>query len=246
MKTSNKLLILAGLILACLLISYDFSLKAEYEKGTYKNPFKSYSSLPYMNFDKVTVKAANEMKVEIRYSRAFSVQVFDELKPAIDIKQNGGELVIQAKDGDRRNYLGYERGIVISMPGLSEVNASDFIRVIKQEKNSTRTERAYHEDNRVVVSGFDLDALTLNMISNSVIGLKDNRIGNLQALVDGTFHESQLQIDQSDKITNADITVNSRNSLMLTDPDIGRLNHRLSDSAVLVLQGSRAMKLLVK
>ncbi len=239
MKTSNKFIILAGVVLVALLVSYDLALKAEYETGRYKDPFHNYAELPYKNFDKVSVLAANEMDVEIRQSDTFSVRVSGQIKDRIDIKQERSELILRAKQGDRW-YLGDKRGVVIYMPRLKEVSASEFVRVVGEG----RTEISGHGDNDILISGFNLDALKLNLITNSVIILEKNKIENLHAVVDGTSFESQLQIDQSDKIKNANITVTGKNSLKLINPDIANLNHNLSDSALLVLQGGKAMKLI--
>jgi len=45
MKNSYKLLIGAAIILFGTSTAYDFALKAEYEKGTYKKPFLNNSKL---------------------------------------------------------------------------------------------------------------------------------------------------------------------------------------------------------
>lgn len=244
MKTSNKIILLAVVILLGLLFSYDLALQASFKKANYKDPFFNYSKLKYSNFDKVIVKAANQLKVEIRQSDTFAVRVSNFIKDNVEIGRVGDQLLVSLTDRTD-SYVAYEKGVVIFMPRLREVIATDFKRMKEDGKGKVQLEADWREGNYTLVSGFDLNSLKINQVDNSMVILQNNRIGKLQSVEANGTHQSELRIEGSNRIDSAHISVKGTNILNLFWVDIPHLKYDLSEGATISLTGG-ALKLMKK
>lgn len=244
MKTSNKIILLAVVILLGLLITYDFALQASFKKANYKDPFFNYSKLKYSNFDKVIVKAANELKVEIRQADTFSVRVNNFMKEDVEIGQVGDQLLVSLAD-KTDSYIAYEKGVVIFMPRLREIITTDFKRMKEDGKGKVQLQAEWREGNYTLVSGFDLNSLKITQVDNSMVILQNNKIGKLQAVEANGTHQSELRIEGSNRIDSADISVKGSNILSLFWVDIPHLKYDLSATSTVSLTGG-ALKLMKK
>src|SRR5665213_2713712 len=93
MKTSNKILMAAALVVIAWLVIYDNALKAEYVKGDFKKPHYHMLQLNFSNFNTIEHNAGNIIGLKIEKG-PYSVWVDDYVKDKITISQNGQDLTI--------------------------------------------------------------------------------------------------------------------------------------------------------
>jgi hypothetical protein len=240
MKSSYKLLILAVLLLFGSLTAYDFALKTEYEKGTYKDAFRNFSKLEYKNFDIIEINAANKVGVEIQYNKTFDVKISDRTKNYLKIKQVGSHLIVDLNINDSRTYLG-ERVLIIQCPELRELK-TDAIFLMNGKPVITKD----ISNTTVFVNGFKQDSLKLTMNNASFIKLINDQIKYLSAnLAKDPLSESDLTIDQSNLISSADINVENKGKLTLKNVIVDNFHTTISDSAQVRLSGA-SLRLLKK
>lgn len=235
MKTSIKLITLAVLILLGLMLSYDYALKAEYEKGGYKKPFYGYQDMNFKNFNKVIVKAANEISVEIRRSDTFAVKT--DLRKHMDIGQLADQLIVNLKPGTPK-YIGSGHHVVIFMPYLKEVIVTGFERMEEVAPGRLAPVKKGFDENKTVIRGFRQDDMKLVQAGSSAVILRYCNTARLDAMIGGLPSEhSKLVIDHTDTVGTAVIGVQHRNELSLQDAQISDMKLSLSDSCTVALGG---------
>ena len=243
MKSSNLTLLVAGTVFLAALTIYNFSLKAEYLRADFKDPFYGYSKLAFKNFDKIDIKAGNLLGVKIIKGDKFDVRVDDDIKDDLSIIQNGGTLSIAVKDTTQRAYY-YLQGLTIFCPTLRELRVDAQKTVFHDRENRRVIEYQKQDDQRILMEMFSLDSLTIVQGINNTVKLNRNRIGMLKALTgrEGMWG-SKLIIEGDNVIKSADISIFNGNHLALKVAQIEDLNLNPSDSSSVELHG-RALKLL--
>src|ERR1700744_5227543 len=95
MKTSNKILIVTLAVLIISLVAYDLSLKAEYLKGDYTNPYHDYNKLNYSGFDEIELNASTAANI-ILIQGPFKVLAHPNAEDFLHVSKQGRRLVISA------------------------------------------------------------------------------------------------------------------------------------------------------
>ncbi|RYY06623.1 MAG: hypothetical protein EOP43_05775 [Sphingobacteriaceae bacterium] len=238
MKTSNKLLIVAILIIIVSMVTYDFALRAEYLKGDYKSRFYNMKSLDLKNFKTVDNRVANLVEVNIEKGEKFAIWIDKDLKDNLNVSQNGTDLVIDIADKKNLKNKNYNGKISIICPSIDKVSTSPFFyekaNVIEYEPNSTCN-----------IKGFNQQDLTLIINKSTHLSFGKNQIENLKATVgDDKSKYAYLFIASTNKIDDAAIKVAGKNQLSIENAKIGKSNFTISDSAQVSLSGSFLNKLI--
>jgi hypothetical protein len=245
MKTSNILLIIAGIVLFGTLTAYDFALKAEYNKGTYKNAFRNYSKLSYKDFDKIEINPASNIIVNIIYSDTFDVSVENYVKDYLNIKQEGSKLIVDFNSKELQ-HVSFGQPLIIKCPLIKEVAINTIFTSNGKQVTISDAPRNYSENIGVSIRGFKQDSILLVMNNASVMSLKNNKFNYVKAILgSGSTGESSLNINKSNQINFADINLENKSKLSLSDIIIEHPNFKISDSAQVNLSGS-SLKLLRK
>lgn len=222
MRTSYKLLILAGLLLFGTLTAFDFALKAEYDKGNYKNGFANFTELKYTNFDAVDINSSAELSVRLAYSNRFNISVSNNINGIVKITQKGARLII---DMDQRLLYGT---IMIQCPVIKEVKSNAAL-----INNNVRT-----QFEGVTISGFSQDSMTLIGNNEVYFNLSGNKLKHLTADMGRiAAFPARLEIGESNKIISANINIQNKSVLTLKNATIEHLNMNVSDSAEINLSG---------
>ena len=74
MKTSNKLILAALLLVLISLFGYDYLLKEAYVSGRYKDPYRDFATLKFKNFDTVDIVSSTAANVKF-VQGPFSVRI---------------------------------------------------------------------------------------------------------------------------------------------------------------------------
>ena len=248
MKTSNKILIVAVLVVMAWLVIYDTALKAEYVKGDFKKPHYRMQQLNFSNFNIIEHNAGNIIGMRVEKG-SYGVWVDDYIKDKIKVSQHGQTL--QVDYIGKENFSDY-RGITISCPDVVSITSSAFIGPEKNgmnrylRKNGNSMVIDYFQHGTIIVTGFDQPTLTLQANEFTEFELQKNTMGLLTAKIgDSKNGKAGLTINPDNKITDADLQVPGKRSLTLDNVAIGKITCKMSDSADIQLTG-KAVHLLDK
>ncbi len=232
MKTSNKLLIAAVLIIIVSMVGYDLALRAEYRKGTYKSRFYGFDkTTAFSGFTKIDNRAANLISIEVEHGNEPGIWMKSDWKDRIKISKIGTTLVIEAADKQASNLSPYENSITIVCSSLEQV-------VTKPYQTSKSEEEEISSDGKITIKGFDLRSLDLHIAKGSGVVLEKNKIEQLQALVgDNLSQNATLTINSNNQINTATIKVLGRNGLRFENPKITKKDFIISDSATVSMGG---------
>jgi len=239
MKTSNKLLAIALLIIVGSLFFYDLSVRAVYRSGSFRIPFRDYSDLNFKDFDTINVKSCTAVNVLFQQG-PFHVKMAPGAESYARIGQDGKTLNIGAvfKHGFENNRNPYL--VIVTCPNIAKLstdgwygtNGKSYIDTVVKDDWNMR---------KVWVEGFKQDSLTISQDFGSTVVLSGNAIKALNAQIGKSpLSGSKLFVLKNNHFESANLDIRNKSKLLLEDADIGKLNYRLSDSAKLVLNGNAA------
>jgi len=238
MKNSLKILIAAGVLLFGSLGAYTAGLRAEYARGTYKDPLRNYNALAFRNFNQVDVLAASALNVKI-VAGQFGVHVGKDAAEFVRITQQGPRLSVALAYPEKWKFLGPEDAVIISCPQLLALATDGVYSVagkMRWEKTGERCE--------VTVQGFSQDSLTLRQDLASQVRLVGNTLGRLRAVVGATpGSASNLTLEDNNRLAASDLRVAGRGKLVAHNVALPALRWQLGDSARVELSGRSLMKL---
>lgn len=236
MKTSNKLLLTAVLFLLASLAAYNMTLKNEFNKGTYKDPYKNHTALSFRGFDELEINPGSICKVNISKG-PYAVWVRSSAVDFVQVKQTGKRLRLDvafpAEKGSPRNaptlMISCPQLNVLSTNALYSVNGKPTIdKAIKPSQSFA-----------VTVSGFAQDSLLVRQDNASIVKLVDNKLGLLRAVAGlSPGSGSSLQVLPSNRIIAANLDIRHKSQLILEGTTIPQLYYQFADSATATMSGA--------
>lgn len=242
MRTSNKILIAAFVLLAISLAFYDLRLRAEYQKADYTNPYRGYNNLNYRDFDEIELNASTAVNI-IVVQGPYKVLTNPNSGDFLHISQQGKRLIINAAFPDHYRNVLADHIMYISCPKLSVLRTD-----AQYTANSILvTDTVAHNLQwyPTLIKGFRMDSLILRADHASNIVLENNRINTLQGII-GQSHGSgsALTIGGGNIFVNSNLNVCNKSQLVIKGTISPDLNYYLADSATLTVNGSSAKHLL--
>ncbi|PVY42856.1 hypothetical protein [Pontibacter virosus] len=239
MKTSNKLLVFALVMLVSALATYNIALKAEYNTKSYQDPYKNYIAMDFNGFDEVEVNAGDMLKVLIEPGEQHAVYLYKGNEEVVQINQENKTLQIDVTTNDRQKGV---RGwgaphLIIKTPMLHTLRANAMHALNgKQVTNIQRLNTASYLNTSLY--GFKQDSLRLELDNGVLVQLLGNELQHLQA-VTGTSPESdsKLLIHPDNNIQQANLNIRNRSHLTLLNVAIPELQYTLSEQAQVELSG---------
>ena len=221
------------------MVSYDFALRAEYKKGTYKSRFYGFEKTTAFNgFTTIDNRAANLISIQIEKGNEPGVWVKSNWKDRFNIHRNGNTLVIDVENKESTRVSSYDNSITVVCPSVDSINTVPYL--------SKSGMNALHSRGTTIVAGFTLDKLSLKISKGVDLILERSKIANLQALVgDAMSDNAKLTISSSNQIDNATINVPGKNHLEIENSVIAKRNFTIADSATVAFSG-KFLKLLGK
>ena len=236
MKTSNKLLVLAVVVLLASITSYNFSLKAEYNKRAFISEFYEYNKLNFKDFNEIEVKGANILDLKILQSDTFVVRMRKRFAPRFTIEQSGRKLVISLVNNE--DSYSSEKEIVIFCPKLNRLVLDGVNTNYYNSKDSMITAFSEQDWRRTVVEGFEIDSLNIALGVNNTLKLNNNKIKQLYVNVgEKQKSGSKLIIWKDNVIEDAFFDIADKNELQLISPQIENLKYIYADGATISLTG---------
>ena len=241
MKTSNKLLLTALLVLLGSLAAYNMVLKSAYDTGAYKDPLGNHALLDFKGFDEVDVNASNLLQVKIEAGDAFAVYQLKGTEEMIQVTQEGNRLKVDLTLPDEKTGLGGLRTtyhVVIRTPAVKNVRANAVYTVAG--KPTTARHKLYAPNYfGLLIEGFRQEHLQLELDNGSHVQLAGNQIGTLKASTGASAgSEPLLQLLPNNKLQQADLNIRNGSYLELQNVPVPQLRYTFSDSAHVSLSGA--------
>jgi len=245
MKTSNKILIAATVVVLAWLIVFDMTLKAEYVKGDYNKPHYHMHQLGFSNFNIIEHNAGNIIGIRVEKG-PYGVWMDDYLKDKITVSQHDKTLLIECTS--KEDFGG--NGVIITCPDLVAITTNPLIRPGNNpggrysRKSGTSLIIDYFPHATSTVTGFDQLSMTIVANEFTVIDMEKNTLGQLNAKVgDSKKGNAGVIITTNNKITFADFQVPGKSTLTLDNVVINKVTYKIADSADVHLTG-KAVHLL--
>jgi hypothetical protein len=227
MKTSNKLLLLATVILFGYLAVFNFQLRAEYIKGDFRNPYYGMKFTPLNSFTTIQHNAGNVVVLRIEKGPKFGVWMRDNLKEKLALTERNNTLFVDYVDKQHFNY--YQSGIVVVCPEVNTVITTPLI------THQVRFwERAVTQ-----VSGFTQDAMNIVAGKSTQVELNKNTIGKLNAAT--TASDATITVNTENQIQASNFKIVGKSDLKLFN-QITNGTYTYTDSATITLNGKSFAK----
>ncbi len=237
MKTSNKLIVTALILIVVSLFGYDYLLKQEYLSGNYKNPYRDFVEMKFHDFDSVDVKSSTAINVKF-VQGPYKVLADTNILNNLLIKQEGHTLSIAGTFKQNENFSRSTYILLVSCPNLKLINASAVFKSDNKQVIDTATQDSWNM-RRNLVEGFTQDSLTINQSYGSCVILSKNHFKVLTATVGiAPFSGSEIKILNNNTIQQASMNILNRSQLLFDGKSIQNLNYHLADSAKMIITGA--------
>jgi len=240
MKTSNKLMLGALVVLLVSLTIYDFTLKAEYLTGNYKNPYKDYISSDIKSFNEIEINATNMINITIRKGD-YAIHTAKSNEDILRFTKVGNRLIINVdfeknpKSNDPN--IAHFNKVDIYCPNITYVKTNEHRYTMPMKKISQEDRESVNSaEGILMLRRFKLDSLNIEHKSGTIFLGKDT-IGLLRVT---TAAQSNLNIEDDVYISKADMHINDQSTLRLEKFNIPKFNYTLADSATITFTSKGA------
>jgi hypothetical protein len=237
MKTSNKFLTAAIILLLLSVVLYDFQLRAEYKKGDFRNPFGNFIKLNLGGFKVINLKSSTAINM-IVVKGPFKVLADPDAIEFAKIKQYGDTLTVEAHFKSNYHNVRSSYIMYVSCPELHAFIAD--ARYTAGENQVIDTLAA--EDFKwrsTIISGFTSNHLKITQDHASNILLQNNSIGTLDAVTGITNGSaSNLTLGKGNHIGKAQLDIRNKSRLWIREAGDTQFNYHIADSAKLIVNGA--------
>ncbi|MEB0263885.1 MULTISPECIES: hypothetical protein [unclassified Mucilaginibacter] len=245
MKTSNRLIVCALLLILLTQLGYDNLLKAEFISGRYKDAYRDYVKLNYKDFDVVDLESSTAANVKF-VQGPFKIIADSAALSNIKISQEGKKLTIKAAYDKEYLWNANPYLIVISCPILSAVHAGATYTVSKNIAVTDTINYTSWNMRGVLIDGFKQDSLTIIQDYGSTVELANNHLTNVTATIGKRAGSgSKITLLKGNQLKNADFEILNRSELLLNNEGIENIHYHLADSARLTI-GAQSQNLFKK
>lgn len=232
MKTSTMFIIAAVVATFIGLTAYNFSLKASFLKGDYKNPYYGLTFNQVQDVNRVELLSANRITIRIQQGKTAGLWLRDRLKGNLVWTKNGNTIKIDlTKEAKDNGFQIWDNELILVMPNTVKL-----------------TSRAYHKDKEeekranisgsINISGFQQDSMQLDLGRYTRTFLDKLKVNKLNALIGNKEQgNASLVLSSANQINTAAFDIPGSGSLDLMDPNITKTHYTISDQATVSLNG---------
>lgn len=233
MKTSNMLIIAAIIVTLGMLTTYNFSLKAAYQAGEYKNRFHESEFTEFKNIETLNVTAANLMAIVVEPGQKEGIWIRNRIKDRLVLKQTGTALTIGLTDEARKTSRSIgEDDIVLVVNSLKKLDTKAFF----LDKNEPTDGKRY--GGGVALKGIKTANLELEIGPGTAVSMDQVVLKTLKAVVGPGGDLAVLDLGAANQIEFADFEIPGGSRLSLNNPKIVKTRYNLSDIATVTLNGT--------
>jgi hypothetical protein len=233
MKTSTTLIIVAAGIMLASLILYNYSLKASYNNGDYKNRYYGLKFAPLKNLNEIHVESANKMAVQIEQGAKEGIWIKEKIADKLKWTVTGGVLNINFTDNAKKDEDRiYGQNIIIVSKKIDRVITHSYFTSVEEEKNG-------YTSGSIGVNGFRQDNMDLILDNSTLLDLSKTTLNTLNAKIGlKSTGSATLNITSDNNINTAVFSIPGAGTLTLMNPTIVKTSYQLSDEATVTLNGS--------
>lgn len=237
MKSSNILITTSIAICFVMLITYNFSLKASYKTGSYKNRFNDSEFTVTKDVNDLTVNDANLIDMTVETGAKEGLWIREHVKNQIVIKHTGNKMSISLTDEAKKKRVSFHTDdLVLVTNSLNKLTTNGYFDKTKS------TPDIYRYGGAVNLIGLKADRLDLEIGNLTGVYLSRLTIGNLNAVVGATSGYATLDVNTSNQIESADFKVPGPGKLTIGNPKITKTNYVIVDSSTVILGGTALNK----
>lgn len=233
MKLSTIFIIATAVVSLGMLTAYNFSLKASYQKGGYKNRFNEMEFSQAKGLKEVRINSANRLVINVEKGAKEGLWISNRIKGLVKVGQAGTTLTIDLTDEAReKGFRTNEGDIILFSNSLNIINtASSFTK-------EQHAQKRFYDNGRIRVKGLTGDLLDLRLGKFTSIHMDEVKLATLKARVgEAGMEGASLTVDALNQIGFADLSVLGRSTIELLNPKIVKTHYNLSDSATVTLSG---------
>ncbi|MDB5158560.1 MAG: hypothetical protein JWR50_3267 [Mucilaginibacter sp.] len=226
MKTSNKLLVAATLLIVGYLVTYDLSIKAEYYKGDFKSRFYNFTRLPVKDFNAVEDNLGDAVDIIVEQGSEYTVWVNKDVKDDYKVINKKKTLSIDFKAGIHHAGVVY-----VICPQLNKMTVRDRI-LLRNQVNFGGSNTS--------INGFKQDTMYVYGRGSSLIHMSGNVLNKLN--VDIAGNGIMLNIGNTNKIINGNFDIQGQARFELLGPVVEKPVYNVDDQATITLTGETFRK----
>nr|WP_068890904.1 hypothetical protein [Pedobacter panaciterrae] len=232
MKTSTMFILAAVVATFIGLTAYNFSLKASFLKGDYKNPFNGLAFTSVKDVNEIDLQSANRITIRIQQGKTAGLWLRSRLKGNLVWTKNGNALKIDlTKEAKDNGFQIWDNELILVMPNAVKLTSRAYIKDKEEEK------RARISGN-INISGFEQDGMQLDLGKYTSAFLDKLKVGKLNALIGNKDKgDASLVLSSANQISTATFEIPGSGSLDLMDPNITKTHYTISDQATVSLNG---------
>jgi len=229
MKSSTIILIILVVSAVGMLTIHNFSLRASYLKGSYKDKFNHHTFTACGQITELNL-ISPDLDVNIEPGLKEGVWVDDRLKDLVRVTYKEGVVNIGLVKDNKGGF--YKAGFVtVIARKLSRLNLNPVVSA-EQGKHG-------YQGTAAILTGLDADSLAVQMGRSTFLSLEKVQLKAFSVVVgDKVYGGSSLKIDSHSSIGYADISVPGNSRISLGNPKIVKAVYNISDSATLEMNGA--------
>lgn len=233
MKLSTIFIIAAVIVSLAMLTAYNFSLKASYQKGGYKDRFNELEFSNVKELTELQVNCANRFNINVERGPKEGLWIRAKVRKLVKVTQVAGRLTIDMTDEAKELGFNTSDGdIILFSNSLNTINTTSYFNKEQMEK------KWFYNSGEIRVKGLAGDLLNLGIGKFTTIYMDGVKLATLKARVGEAGSEgATLTVDAANQIAFADFSLPGKNKIELLNPKIVKTHYNLSDSATVTLSG---------
>lgn len=235
MKSSTIVLIILVVSAVGMLTVHNFSLRASYLEGGYKNKFNRHTFTACGQIKELNL-ISPDLDVSVEPGLKEGVWIDDRFKDLVKVTYKDGVVNVGLVKDDKGGFYKIG-GVTVITRNLSRLNLNPVI--------SAEQDKRGYQGTAATLAGLDADGLAVQMGRSTFLSLEKVKLKTFSVVVgDKVYGGSSLKIDSRSTIDYANINVQGNSSIALGNPKIVKAVYNISDSATLEMSGAaiKAMK----
>eukprot|EP01133_Synstelium_polycarpum_P012723 gene12723-14932_t len=234
MKLSTLFIVVAIVVALGTITAYNFSLRASYAKGEYKNRFSDMEFTELKSLNEFYVEGANLITVHVEPGIKEGLWIKNKLKEKLKVTAKGQTLILEPSDYAKANGLwsGIDE-IILVANDLKKLKTSPYF-----NEEQVRSHR-FPNYGEILLKGFKGNAFELQLGDYTSVSMEKCDVGAFSAWIGGEKNgNASLTINADNQIKTADLNIPGESKVSLINPKITKTSYNLSDKATVLLNGS--------
>jgi hypothetical protein len=231
MKTSTLFITSAVIVILIGLVACNFSLKASFLNGDYKNPFYGLEFISVTNIKEVELGSANRIVIGIQQGKAEGIWMRDRVKNKVTWSRKGNTIKIDLTDEAKESgFRIWDNDLVLVASNVNKFTSRPYFGNAAEEKSGRIS-------GRTDINGFQQDSIRLDLGKFTSATLDRMKVTKLDALIGDKDQGASLSLAQENSFDAAVFHIPGKGILYLSDPKIVKTNYNITELATVSLNG---------